>query len=85
MTETTLDLRGIPLWRLQEYLQDLGGQPRDDGWLAGPGWQARLTRLEDDSMGRMKICQVRLEWQADEAAQASTWPKLELKLIRPGG
>ena len=51
MTETILNLRGIPLWRLREYLIDLDGQPDGDGWMAGPGWQARLTQMEDDRAG----------------------------------
>jgi hypothetical protein len=83
--ETTLELRGIPLWLLEKYVLDLGGQPGNDGWLAGDGWQVRLTQIEDYQMGLLKVGQVRLEWQADDLAQANTWPRLANKLVRPGG
>ena len=83
--EKDLDLRGIPLWLLRNYIQELGGLPAADGWLAGAGWQARLTELEDYHIGSLQVGQVRLEWRADELAQDRTWPLLEKKLMRGGG
>jgi hypothetical protein len=35
--ETTLELRGIPLWLLRDYLHELGGQPCDEDWLEEAG------------------------------------------------
>jgi hypothetical protein len=83
--ETTLELRSIPLWLLCNYLHELGGQPGDEDWLEEAGWQVRLTRLEDYRIGSLQVGQVRLEWRADELAQAHTWPLLEKKLLRAGG
>jgi hypothetical protein len=49
------------------------------------GWQIRLTQLKDYRIGSLQVGQVRLEWRADELAQAHTWPLLEKKLLRAGG
>jgi len=79
------ELRALPLWLLREYLLDLGGSEQPDGSLAGPGWQARLTQLENFTIGSLSVGQIRLEWQAEEAANARVWPELEKKLLRAGG
>lgn len=83
--QLTRDLRGIPLWLLQEYLESVGGLLQDDGWVRGPGWSARLTQLEDFRLGSLQVGQVRLEWQASSQAQAEVWPRLEMKMMRAGG
>ena len=49
------------------------------------GRQVRLTHPEDYRIGSLQVGQVRLEWRADELAQAHTWPLLEKKLLRGGG
>ena len=85
MSDTILELRGIPLWLIQEYLQEVGGSLQPDGWLHGEDWQARLTQMEDYALGSLRVGQVRLEWQAGAAAQARTWPLLEKKMMRAGG
>ncbi|MFN8635605.1 MAG: hypothetical protein U0893_17295 [Chloroflexota bacterium] len=63
-------LRGIPRWLLCEYLEQLGGEPleaaasaedgADEDVLAGDGWQARLTQMEDHRVGPLRSEQVRL-------------------------
>jgi hypothetical protein len=86
MVSTTFDqMRGMPLWLMREYLEELGGVMQPDGWITGEGWRARLTQLEDYRVRSLSIGQIRVEWEADEAAQARTWPLLEQKLLRAGG
>ncbi|GAP13105.1 hypothetical protein LARV_00847 [Longilinea arvoryzae] len=79
------ELRALPLWLMRDYLLELGGVEKPDGSIEGDGWQARLTQLEDFSIGSLKVGQIRLEWQAEEAANARVWPILEKKLLRAGG
>ena len=85
MIREVCELRSLPIWLMREYLLDLGGSEQPDGSLAGPGWQARLTQLENFTIGSLSVGQIRLEWQADEDAQARVWPELEKKLLRVGG
>lgn len=85
MTECTIEIRSIPLWLLQEYLKQLGGQVAPDGRLHGPGWAARLTRIEDFQIGSLRVGQVRLDVTGDAVAVTRMRKQLEPKLIRGGG
>ena len=81
----TRELRSLPIWLLREYLIELGGQVGPDGNAVGPGWQARLTPMEDFVLGSLRVGQLRLEWEGNESAHQVFWPKLEQKLMRAGG
>jgi hypothetical protein len=79
------DVRGIPLWLLREYLVEIGGQAGQDGWVRGPGWQARLEQMEDFRLGSLAVGQVRIEIGGEAAALAAVAPLLDKKLVRAGG
>lgn len=83
MFETVI--RGIPLWLLREYVEQVGAQARDDGWLHGGGWRARLTQVEDYVLGSLRVGQVRLEFEGDADSVARARAALEPKLMRGGG
>jgi hypothetical protein len=83
MMETTV--RGIPLWLLREYLQEVGGMADTGEWLSGAGWRARLTQVEDYTIGSLRVGQVRLEMEGEAEAVAQLRAKLEPKLLRGGG
>jgi hypothetical protein len=78
-------IRGMTVWLLREYLEELGGASGPDGVVAGPGWSARLTQLEDHALGSLRIGQVRLELSGDEASLAELRRALTLKLMTRGG
>ena len=46
-----LDLRGSTPEQVRAYLVSLGGTPRPDGTVAGPGWTARLEAGEHHALG----------------------------------
>ncbi len=79
------EIRGVPLWVVREYLEQLGGQSKADGWLQGPGWKARLTPMEDYQIGSLRVGQVRLELHGDAGAVAEVRDALEKRLLRAGG
>jgi len=81
----SLELRSLPGWLLQEYVEELGGRLQSDGWLHGEGWQVRITPIEDFRIGSLSVGQIRLEWQGELAAYQRVWPQLEKKLMRAGG
>lgn len=85
MHTITRELRGIPAWLLKEYMETLGGKVAADGSIIGTGWQAQLIQMEDYAIGSLKVGQVRLEWQGDDEAYQTIWPRLEIRLIRVGG
>jgi hypothetical protein len=85
MALVSQDIRGIPLWLLRDYLVDLGGQVQPDGQVVGPGWQGRLTRLEDFRLSSLRVGEVRLELDGDADAVARLELALRPKLLRAGG
>jgi hypothetical protein len=78
-------IRGVPLWLMREYLEEAGGRTLPDGSVAGDGWRATLTQLDDFRIGKISVGQVRLELSGDAAALAALRPILNLKLATRGG
>jgi len=85
-------LRGIPRWLLRGYLEDLGGTisdaadaAPDEDLLAGAGWTARLTQLDDYRIGSLRSGQVRLTIRGEPAAVETLMSALEPRLFRGGG
>ena len=85
MIEYSRDMRGIPLWLLREYLQELGGEVAAGGLITGEGWTVRLTQLDDFQVGSLTVGQVRLKMQSTDEAWGSIQAGLEKKLLRAGG
>ena len=88
-------LRGIPRWLLVGYLEDLGGSlvetdagevvGPDEDLVAGDGWQARLTQLEDFKVGSLSSGQVRLRVTGDPDEVRGMLARLAPRLFRGGG
>jgi hypothetical protein len=78
-------IRAVPIWLLREYLVEAGGRELPDGSVAGAGWHARLTQLDDFRIGSLRVGQVGLELTGDEAALAALRPVITLKLSTRGG
>lgn len=78
-------LRSLPLWLLQEYLVELGGDKIEDGSVLGDGWTARLEQIEDFQVGSLKVGQVYLDVEIDLDKAQGFVLELEKKLLRAGG
>lgn len=78
-------VRGIPLWLLREYLVAEGGRVAADGRIAGAGWTAWLTQLEDYQIGSLRVGQVRVKIEGEAGPMAELEQVMEKKLIRGGG
>lgn len=85
-------LRGIPRWLLRGYLEELGGRlvegvsaADEEEVVAGDGWTARLTQIEDYRIGSLRSGQVRLTVEGDAAALDAMLRTLEPRLFRGGG
>ncbi|MCA9932783.1 MAG: DUF1952 domain-containing protein [Ardenticatenaceae bacterium] len=76
--------RGIPLWLMQDYLEELGGYVEEDGRVTGPGWTATLTQLEPFRLGSLRVGQVQLVLEGDTETLAELKPQLEKKTMRAG-
>lgn len=87
-------LRGIPLWLLRDYLEELGGTDSEildgspeveEALMVGDGWQARLTQLEDYKIGSLSSGQVRLLVTGDADEMRGMLSRLAPRLFRGGG
>jgi len=85
MTKVEREVRGIPLWLIREYLEELGGRPIGDDAAEGEGWAAKIEQIEDFKIGSLEIGQVRLTMEGDEAAVTALNLKMDDKLLRAGG
>jgi hypothetical protein len=85
MIEIIRDVHGVPLWLLQEYLIELGGELKGDQHVVGHGWNADFYKIENYKIGSIVIGRVRLELRGEDLILEKLVPKLEIKLMRGGG
>ena len=83
-------IRGIPLWLVRGYLEDLGARPtgtptRERVTLAADTWGATLEQVEDFQIGSLRVGQVRLVLTGEDAALRPMLAALEKRLFRGGG
>jgi hypothetical protein len=88
------ELRGVPRWMLVEYLEALGGTAltadngaalaEDEDLVAGDGWQARLTQMEDFRTGPLTSEQVRFVVTGDPDEVRGMLSRLAPRLSRNG-
>jgi hypothetical protein len=78
------NIRAVPLWLLEKYLTELGGEINHAGEVQGDGWRARLTQEEDHQVESLSVGQVRLELKGNDEAIQQVWQELEPKLQRAG-
>jgi molybdopterin synthase sulfur carrier subunit len=83
--ENVYVLRSMPVWLLQEYLIEIGGQPDDNGGYYGEGWSATIEKMENYTIGSLSVGQVRLIFAGEPLALCVTLPRLEEKMMRAGG
>ena len=83
--EAEREVRGIPLWLIREYLEELGGTPRGDSAADGDGWSGRLEQIEDFTIGSLAIGQVRITLEGDDETVERINTLLDDKLLRAGG
>ena len=84
MYKESRQIRGIPLWLLREYLEELGGTATSDNRVEGDGWQITLSKMEPFKLGSLRVGQVMMEIEGEEAAIDALMPALNKKTMRAG-
>lgn len=85
MVSYSRKVRGIPLWLLQEYLEEMGGIPDKEGVVLGRDWRALLIPMEPFKVGSLRVGQVQLEIKGSLTELDRLKTELERKLMRGGG
>ena len=80
-----LDVRAIPQWLLEKYIQDLGGVISEDGCIHGHGWTVYLEQQENYCIGSLEVGQIELVLEAEPDVFDVIRSGLEKKLLRAGG
>jgi hypothetical protein len=84
MQNFTREIRGIPFFLLQEYLQEMGGKLIDENIVEAPGWSVQLTRLEPFRLGSLAVGQTRLDIQIEDHLVDGFFNRLSKKTLRAG-
>jgi Domain of unknown function (DUF1952) len=79
------EMRGIPLWLLREYLQEMGGTAVDDHFVRADGWNVRLTCMEPFRLGSLEVGQIRLEIEIEDQLADDFMKQFAKKTLRAGG
>jgi len=78
------EMRGIPLWLLREYLQEMGGTAVDDYLVQAAGWNVRLTRMEPFRLGSLAVGQTRLDIEIEDQLVDEFTTQFDKKTLRAG-
>ena len=78
-------IRGIPVWLMGTYLQELGAVQDANGGFRGAGWHAEVEQIEDFALGSLRIVQIRFQMQGEDAVMEDMQERLEKKRLRGGG
>ncbi len=79
------EMRGIPLWQLREYLQEMGGTAVDDHLVQATGWQVHLKQMEPFRLGSLVVGQTRLEIEIEDHLADAFIQQFSKKTLRAGG
>ncbi len=79
------EMRGIPLWLLREYLQEMGGTAIDDSFVQAAGWSVRLARMEPFRLGSLEVGQTRLDIEIEDQLADAFMQQFARKTLRAGG
>ena len=78
------EIRGIPLFLLREYLEELGGTSTNEDRVEGPGWQADLVKMEPFRIGSLSVGQTRMTLEIEDQLADEFMERFELKTLRAG-
>jgi hypothetical protein len=78
------EIRGIPLWLLREYLQEMGGTAITHNFVQAAGWSVSLTRMEPFRLGSLVVGQTRLDIEIEDQLVAEFMAQFDKKTLRAG-
>lgn len=85
MQKIVREMRGIPLFLLREYLEEMGGSLAGENRVEAPGWRVTLTRLPPFEIGSLSVGQTRLEIEIEDPLVDEFFRIFNLKTLRAGG
>ncbi|WP_254545752.1 hypothetical protein [Halomarina pelagica] len=77
--------RGISTRLAVQYLENLGGERVDDGTVKGEGWRADLSAEKVDVAGSIRLTEVTVAFEGEEAVLEELIEDFDRKAMRAGG
>lgn len=77
--------RGISKRLARNYLENLGGEVQDDGDVTGDGWRVSLSSEKVSIGPTVKLTEVTVVFEGDEATLDSLVEAFSQKAMRAGG
>jgi len=78
------EIRGIPLFLLKEYLQEMGGSPDGENTIRAEGWSVTLERMEPFRLGSLAVGQTRLTIEIEDHLAEDFLARFGKKTLRAG-
>jgi hypothetical protein len=85
MQNIVREMRGIPLWLIREYLEEMGGTAINDNLIQAEKWKVTLTKMEPFKLGSLEVGQVLLEIEVEENLADDFFNQFNRKTLRAGG
>ncbi|GAB4454102.1 MAG: hypothetical protein OHK0041_18350 [Anaerolineales bacterium] len=78
------EMRGIPMFLLKEYLQEMGGTPEGENLIRAEGWSVTLEKMEPFRLGSLAVGQTRLTIEIEEHLVDDFLTRFGKKTLRAG-
>ena len=78
------EMRGIPIFLLKEYLQELGGTLTAENEVRNEGWKVQLEKMEPFRLGSLSVGQTRLKIEIREDVYEDFMARFSMKTLRAG-
>ncbi len=85
MARIEMEMRNLPLNRLQEYLVEAGAKQHGERSFIGAGWHAAIEPMEPAQIVTMTVRRDRVVIEGDEAEVNRVHAHMRLKTMRGGG
>lgn len=78
------EIRGIPLFLLKEYFQEMGGVLDGEDGVRAEGWKVTLERMEPFRLGSLEVGQTRLTIEIEDHLVEEFLTQFGKKTLRAG-
>ncbi|MEP0804114.1 MAG: DUF1952 domain-containing protein [Chloroflexota bacterium] len=78
------EMRGIPMFLLKEYLQEMGGTPEGENLIRAEGWSVTLEKMEPFRLGSLAVGQTRLTIEIEDQLVEDFLTRFGKKTLRAG-
>lgn len=84
MQKIVREMRGIPVFLLKEYLEEMGGTSISDDLVQAEGWSVKLSKLEPFRLGSLSVGQTRLDIEIEDHLVEDFMEVFGKKTLRAG-